>query len=204
MEVRGPFRNLRNIILASSSPRRQRLLASLGIYFDVIPSRVKEKTFAPDMNFEKLALENAINKAEDVKKRAYNRGVIIAADTIVVLDNKVLGKPKDEKDGVDILRFLTGKTHEVITGCCFLDLEKDVKETFCVKSKVKIALFDEKILKSYVNTKEGLDKAGCYAVQGVGAFLVESIEGSYTNVVGLPLKETVDVLLKMGAITVEE
>ncbi len=202
MEIQGPFRNAKDITLASSSPRRQRLLASLGIHFHVISSNVREKKGIKDSKFEMVAIENAINKAKSVKEKVYN-GVILAADTIVILENKILGKPRDEKEGLSMLKLLSGKVHDVITGCCLLDLDKDKENIFFVKSEVKIAKFEESILDAYVSTKEGLDKAGCYAVQGVGSFLVEWIKGSYTNVVGLPLKETVEALLKIGAIKIE-
>ncbi len=203
MELQGPFRNAKEITLASSSPRRQRLLASLGINFYVISSNAKEKKEAKDSKFELLAIENAINKARSVKEKVYS-GVILAADTIVILENKILGKPKDEKECLSMLKLLSGKVHEVITGCCVLDLDENREDTFFVKSEVKIAKFEESILSAYIATKEGLDKAGCYAVQGIGSFLIEWIKGSYTNVIGLPLKETVEALLRIGAIKIEK
>lgn len=203
MELQGPFRNAKEITLASSSPRRQRLLASLGINFYVISSNAKEKKEAKDSKFELLAIENAINKARSVKEKVYS-GVILAADTIVILENKILGKPKDEKECLSMLKLLSGKVHEVITGCCVLDLDENREDTFFVKSEVKIAKFEESILSAYIATKEGLDKAGCYAVQGIGGFLIEWIKGSYTNVIGLPLKETVEALLRIGAIKIEK
>ncbi len=203
MNIRGPFRNIKYITLASSSPRRQRLLASLGIYFDVVPSGIEEDKYDPDKSFEDFSLNNAIKKAEVVVTNI-RKGVVISADTIVVIDKKVIGKPKDENDALNTLKLLSGRIHRVITGCCFWDIDEGRKEIFTVESEVKIASFPDFVLAGYVNTKEVLDKAGSYAVQGVGAFLVEWIRGSYTNVVGFPLKETVDTLLKLGAIKVEE
>lgn len=199
--VQGPFKNKKDVVLASSSPRRQQLLSLLGINFQVVISKAKEVSSASTP--EELVLVNSKAKTLHVQRQII-KGVIIAADTIVVLDNEVIGKPKDKKDAIFTLQKLTGKWHQVYTGCCVLDLAEDKHhmEQFVVKSEVFLDKLDPQLIEAYVNTNEPLDKAGSYAIQGVGAFFVKEIKGSYTNVVGLPLNELVKTLLEIEAIGV--
>jgi len=199
--IKGPFKNTKNIILASKSPRRQYLLSLLGIHFEVCVSNVKEIMSGADP--EELVLLNAKNKAQDILKKKIN-GVIIGADTAVVLDTEILGKPKNMKDAFNTLKKLMGKWHKVITGCYLIDNtnEQEQVEQFLVKSEVFLNKMNDYIVENYIKTKEPMDKAGSYAIQGAGAFLVKEIKGSYTNVVGLPLTEIVNSLLKLKAITV--
>ena len=138
-------------------------------------------------------------KAEDVCQRRSDC-LILAADTIVVLGKKILGKPRTEDHALEMLQNLSGQTHEVITGVTLLCKQKQINISFTCKSSVTIAKFPENVLKGYVQTGEPMDKAGAYGIQGVGAFLVQKISGSYTNVVGLPLTELVEHLDKIGAI----
>ncbi len=199
--VKGPFKNKKEIVLASRSPRRQQLLSSLGIHFQVFDSKIKETNSANTP--EDLVIKNAHKKALSAQKQRV-QGVIISADTIVVLNNEVIGKPKHKEDAIFTLQKLSGKWHEVYTGCCILDLSegKSQLEQFVVKSEVFVDKLDPYIIKAYVETNEPLDKAGSYAIQGVGAFFVKKIKGSYTNIVGLPLNEIVNILLKIDAIGV--
>ena len=199
--IRGPFNNLKEIILASASPRRQYLLSLLGIHFEVKESHVREieKGHMP----HDLAILNARNKAEYILRTRY-RGVIIGADTIVVFKGKILGKPRDKEDAYFTLKRLSGNWHEVITGCYIIDNSNESKqiEQFFVNSMVFLDKMDDDIIRKYIETKEPMDKAGSYAIQGVGSFFVKEIKGSYTNVIGLPLNEVVTSLLRLKAITV--
>lgn len=198
---KGPFKNKKEIILASKSPRRQHLLSLLGIYFKVMVSNAKEIN-SSETPCDLVRL-NAQKKALDVSKQI-DQGVIISADTVVVFENEILGKPKDKKDAIHTLSKLAGKWHEVYTGCCVIDKidSKIHTEEFVAKTKVLMDNFNPEIIYAYVNTKEPMDKAGSYAIQGVGTFMVKAIDGSYTNVVGLPLNELVNILLKIDAIGV--
>lgn len=182
------------IILASSSPRRKMLLEQIGLKFEVVPSKVEEKVEGNKPC--DIVKDNALKKAEDVASS--HHGLIIAADTIVVCDGKILGKPKSRKEAEGMLSFLSGKWHEVFSGVAVLNTQIGEKVVECVKTKVKMRKLSEEEIRAYVATKEPLDKAGAYAVQGLGALLIDRIEGSYTNVVGLPLVTLGRILKKFG------
>ncbi len=192
-KCRGPFRSLMPIVLASGSPRRKELLSSLGIDFDINPSHAEELSPTTDIAPKDYALENA--RLKSFKKK---NTVVISADTIVVLENQIIGKPKDEQDAIHMLGRLCGRCHQVFTACVITKGEKTIE--FISESKVWLNAQPLSIIKAYIKTKEPMDKAGSYAVQGVGAFMVEKIEGSYTNVVGLPLSDVTEVLLELEAI----
>ena len=181
------------IILASSSPRRQQLLKQIGIDFEV-----REASFAEQhdtsLSVHDTAVFNAKGKALSVK--ADETALIIAADTIVSLQNSVMGKPENSEDAKKMLENLSGNTHEVYTGVCVRYMDKlycDAEVT-----QVKMRTLSSKEIDSYVATKEPLDKAGSYGVQGKGALLVEKINGCYYNVVGLPLVCLMKLLKKAG------
>ncbi|MBR4173558.1 MAG: septum formation inhibitor Maf [Clostridia bacterium] len=189
---------MKKIILASASPRRQEILKNLGLEFEVVVSDADEsridKTAVPaNMYVQELALIKATAVAEKLKNR---NALIISADTVVCLDGKILGKPKDEEDAKSMLRFLSGKCHSVFTGICVMDVK--TLKSVCAKEETKVyfkELSDAKI-ESYVKTKEPLDKAGAYAVQGLGGTLVEKTEGDFLNVIGLPASKLCEVLEK--------
>ncbi len=170
-----------NIILASNSPRRKQLLKTILSNFTVIPSDYEEDK-SLDLPPEKYAELLAYNKAKSVFDKCGN--IVIGADTIVVLGTKILGKPQNEEDAVKMLKSLSGKTHEVITGYAVISKDKTVKgfETTLVTFNV---LSDE-LIKNYVKTGSPLDKAGAYGIQD-GVLLVKQIQGDYNNVVGLPI-----------------
>ena len=195
----GPFRPRMDIVLASKSPRRQALLSLLGLSFYVLPSKIKEPPPASGQCPEEYATYLANLKAEDVCQRRSDC-LILAADTIVVLKGQILGKPRTEDHALEMLQNLSGQTHEVITGVTLLCKQKQINISFTCKSSVTIAKFPENVLKGYIQTGEPMDKAGAYGIQGVGAFLVQKICGSYTNVVGLPLTELLKYLKQTGAI----
>jgi septum formation protein len=186
------------LILASNSPRRSYLLKQAGMEFDVIPSNFDESRVAfLDAAQYVQALSNA--KAEDVAKKYPGRWVI-GADTIVLIDGKVLGKPKDKQAARAMLERLSGQTHQVYTGftICCIDRRKHFSDVVVTDVTFKKLTSDE--IKWYTDTDEPFDKAGAYAIQGLGTFLVERINGSYTNVVGLPVCEVIARLIKEGVI----
>ena len=173
------------IILASASPRRKELLNQAGIPFISRPSDFDEAleiTGSPAEKAEKLAYFKALEIAQKS-----NRGLILGADTIVILDNVIFGKPADDSEAFYMLSRLSGREHSVITGIALIDTEKENVKKGHEITKVRFAELTPEEIKYYISTGEPEGKAGAYAVQGIGAMLVESIEGCYSNVVGLPL-----------------
>jgi len=190
----GPFRPIRPLVLASASPRRQSLLASCGLFFQVLPSRATEPGPEQGERPRAYAERMAKLKANEVSGRT-RAGCVLAADTIVVHESTVLGKPDHPEQALATLRRLSGQSHEVITGCCLIDLDRNLDRAFSVITEVNMADHSTQTLAAYVRTGEPMDKAGSYGIQGAGSFLVASITGSYTNIVGLPVQETIQALL---------
>ena len=185
---------MKKIILASASPRRRELLTVAGVEFDVLVSDADETV--PEGTAPKdAAMMTAEKKALAVAEKCSD-SVVIGADTIVVIDDMILGKPKDEADAMAMLRTLSGREHQVITGVCLTDGEKT--KCFAQVSKVRFYDLTDEEIASYVATEEPMDKAGSYGIQGKGCVLVEGIEGDYFNIVGLPVAETVRVLKSFG------
>ena len=180
------------IILASGSPRRRELLALAGIEYKVIPSECDE-TLPQNISPGDAVRLLAQRKAEDVFNK-HEDALIIGADTVVALDGKILGKPKDRENAKEMLLALSGKTHEVYTGVALIS--KNKKEIFSCRSLVEFYPLTEKEINNYIKTGEPMDKAGAYGIQGRGFFLVKGISGDYNNIVGLPLSETVRKLEK--------
>jgi len=186
------------IVLASASPRRVELLSSAGIEFEVIPGDVSEDILTgetPEDYVERLARA----KAEDVARKTDGR-FFIGADTIVLCDGEIMGKPEDSADAERMLNKLSGIPHEVITGFAVYDKERDGVIADTVRTRVYFKQLSDEEIRAYIATGCPFDKAGAYAIQGGAAHMVEKIEGSYTNVVGLPLCEVVETLRRMGAI----
>jgi septum formation protein len=161
----------------------------------VVPSDLEE-TLAPGPLTESVP-RLALDKARAVAGRVRD-GIVLGADTVVTIDGQVLGKPADAADARAMLRKLRGRAHEVITGVAVVDARTGRAERTAVTSRVRMAEFDERVIDDYVATGEPLDKAGAYAIQGAGGALVASWQGSYTNVVGLPLAETARLLADFG------
>ncbi len=174
------------IILASQSPRRKELLSGLGIDFTSFHPEVDE-TLMPNEAPEGYALRLAHAKASKAAE-TLGAGLYIGADTVVALDGAIFGKPKDAPDAEDILACLSGETHSVITAYSILDTVSGKEILKAVETLVKIKELTEIEIKDYVATLEPMDKAGAYAIQGKGKFMVEKIDGSYSNVVGLPME----------------
>jgi septum formation protein len=184
------------LILASNSPRRRDLLTQAGLTFTVIPSEVDEHKVTmsdPNVFVRTLAETKAINIAQK-----HPSSWVIGADTIVVIENQILGKPDSANAARDMLKRLSGNIHQVFTGYCVCCKRKARLFTDVVKTEVCFKSLSDKEIEWYLQTGEPFDKAGGYGIQGIGSVLVKSIKGSYTNVVGLPVCEVVDVLIKEG------
>lgn len=178
------------LILGSGSPRRKDILNLFNLRYEIEISKVEEsinESFSPQIN----SMYNAYIKGADIK--SHNKDcIVLAADTIVQLDGKILLKPRNEDEAVFILKSLSGKSHSVITGFAILSDTK--KYVDYVETKLMFKEFDDIMISKYVNTGEPLDKAGAYGIQGMGSILVEKITGDYFNVVGLPISKVADVL----------
>lgn len=169
------------IILASQSPRRQELLKLITSDFEIKVSNVDETL--PN----KITPKEAVMYLSKIKAEPFADGndIVIGADTVVALDGKILGKPKNEENAKEMLRFLSGRTHSVFTGVTLASGKKT--KTFAVETKVKFFELTNEEIDAYIKTKEPFDKAGAYGIQGYGSLLVEKINGDYFNVVGLPV-----------------
>lgn len=186
------------IILASNSPRRRELLGQLGISFSVDPADVDERVL-PEEAPETYAVRVAMDKARVAAARARS-GIIIAADTIVVIGRTILGKPVDAQDAEQMLAALSGQEHAVITGLVVMDALSGRTIARTLVTKVWFRVLSEQEITDYVATGEPLDKAGAYGIQERGALLVERIEGCFSNVVGLPLSLLTEMLREFGAV----
>jgi len=188
---------MKRLILASGSPRRAELLRRIGLDFDIIPSPVEETPGKGEMPRD-CSIRLAEAKARHVAL-AHSGRWVIGADTIVVLDGQMFGKPDGLDDARRMLRRLSGRTHRVITGFSVVREDKGVAESRAVETEVDVKPLSEREIEGYLATGEPSGKAGAYAIQGVGAFMVTSIRGSYTNVVGLPVCELLGLLEDLGA-----
>ena len=185
------------LILASASPRRKRLLKQIGLPFRVMTSQVSEANVNGDPErFCRILAEQKACQVHSKIKASW----ILGADTVVVIDNKVLGKPEDGEQATHMLSLLSGKEHRVITGFCILNPSGAVVHSESVTTLVRIKKLSEQEMEAYIRTGEPYGKAGSYAIQGIGSFMVEAISGSYTNVVGLPLCALIKALVSVGAL----
>ena len=189
---------MERIILASASPRRRELLEQLGIKFDIVVSTETEENIDKSLPPEAYTSELALLKAAAVGKKLteLNRknSIIIAADTVVYFEGKILGKPKNDVDARNMLKMLSDNRHEVYTGICVMRLKDAYTVSRSVKTSVKFKSLTDAMIDGYIRTQEPADKAGAYGIQGMGAVLVEEINGDYFNVVGLPLSCLYDIL----------
>lgn len=194
------YSTVKPLVLGSRSPRRRKFLEQLGLVFTVYAPEIDESVLpgeAPVAYVERIAVE----KVEKVMM-VYPDHYVIGADTSVCLGNQILGKPESNREAVQMLMALSGRDHVVCSGISIGCHREQVLAILSVSTSVTFAPFDETVAQAYVAAGESLDKAGGYGIQGKGAFLVERINGSYSNVVGLPLAETVSLLTAHGVLTV--
>ena len=182
--------NMENIILASSSPRRRRLMLEAGFNFEIIVSDAEEICDKSMIPWD-LTVQNAQIKASPIAQNNQEK-IVIGADTVVSLDNEIFGKPSDMDEAVKMLARLSGRTHIVTTGVCIIQKEKN--ETFYVNTEVTFKPLSGKEISQYVKVINPLDKAGAYAAQDHGELIIEKYSGSFTNVVGLPMSEVKEAL----------
>jgi septum formation protein len=184
------------LILASKSPRRSNLLKQAGLTFSIIPSDFDESsvTLSDPESYVRIV---AKSKTVDISKK-HPDSWVLGADTIVLIDDCILGKPRSKDEARSMLKQLSGKTHQVITGYCLCCQTKNYFISETARTDVRFKTLRNEEIEWYIQTGEPFDKAGAYAIQGMGAFLVKSINGSYTNVVGLPVCEVIEFLIKEG------
>ncbi|MDH5299273.1 MAG: Maf family protein [Desulfobulbaceae bacterium] len=186
------------LVLASASPRRRRFLEQLGLAFVVDPAEVVEEVL-PGESPETFVSRLALDKAREVAARRPH-AFVLAADTAVVLGEAILGKPGGAEEAIEMLLRLAGRSHAVWSGYAVVNLEQGVEVARAVRTEVCFVPFDRQTAAAYVATGEPMDKAGSYGIQGRGGCLVERINGSYSNVVGLPMAELIADLRSLGVI----
>lgn len=186
------------LILASASPRRKELLRSVGLKFKIIPSDVDESYISgesPQNHVRRLSFAKATEVANQ-----YPKAMVLGADTIVVIDDLILGKPKNRKQAREMLQRLSSRRHTVFTGFTIIRAVSGLSKTRVVRSTVQFKKISPEEMDWYADGSEPYDKAGGYAVQGMGAYFIKAIHGSYTNVIGLPLCEALEELHKISAV----
>lgn len=194
----GPLEAVQPIVLASGSPRRKDMLEALGLDFEIVASPAAEPEPDPGEDPDAFARRAALAKAEAVA-RIRPEAVVIGSDTIVALENEIMGKPESPDQAMLMLSRLVGNTHRVVSGCAVFPPGGE-PTLFSVSTDVTMGPQPLEVLFAYVATGEPMDKAGAYAIQGRGGFLIETISGSYNNVVGLPLHRLVEVLFRLRAV----
>lgn len=190
---------LKPIILASASPRRRDILAQVGAKFTVMASEMDENITAPSP--AEFVKSLSLGKASEIAGKTTGEAIIMGADTVVVFDDQILGKPKDKADAFKMLRSISGRKHSVFTGVTVLVREADAtikSKTFAVETEVNIAELSDEEIEAYIATGEPMDKAGAYAIQGIFAPYVESINGDYYNIVGFPIAAIVKACKELG------
>jgi len=190
------MRKKKPIILASASPRRRELLALVGLKF-IVDAGEYEEDMNTDLSPPELAKFLSRKKAEDAAGRHKN-AIIIAADTFIVFRGALMGKPRDEGEAKAMLKKLSGKTHSVITGYTIINTESRKSLSRVIQTRVSFKRLTVQEVDVYVRSKEPLDKAGAYAIQGLGSIIVRKIEGDYFNIIGLPLSSLADSLKRFG------
>ncbi len=208
------------LVLASASLRRKELLEMVGFAVKPMPSQIDETPLpdeAPEVFVKRMARGKVLAVVERIQQTLYPDAEaarvdlggrmsresplrwVLGADTAVVLDGRILGKPADHEEAAEMLRALQGREHLVTTGFCLVDMRKSKEGIQAVHTVVRFKRMNRQEVEKYLSVGESMGKAGAYAIQGVGAYLVESIQGSYTNVVGLPLCQVIEMMEEMGA-----
>lgn len=187
-----------DIILASASPRRRELLQQIGLEFSVVPSNVPEELLPGETPEEHVVRLSRAKAAEVAGRRDIAGRWVIGSDTVVLCDGEILGKPADERDAARMLRQLSGREHRVLSGFAVIDRLSSQERTEAVGTRVRFRALTDAEIARYIASGESADKAGAYAIQGLGVCFVAGINGSYTNVVGLPLCRLTLTLEQLG------
>lgn len=195
-------KGMTKIILASTSPRRRKLLKKYVKNLQVIPPKISEDKIK-EMDPRRRVLKAAVMKAESILNEV-KEGIVIAADTIIELDGKAIGKPRNLKEAKEILLKLTGRKHKVVTGIIVIECKEKKRITAIVETEVYMKKLSEEEIEAYIKTGEPLGKAGAYAIQELGAVLIERINGCFYNVVGLPIPKLYEMLKKVNINLLEE
>lgn len=189
---------MKTLVLASSSPRRQELIQMLGLPFEIATNDVDE-TVSNDLSPKQIVEELSLRKAQASTARITDsQSIVIGSDTIVVYLEEVLGKPKDQEDAFRMLKLIEGKTHQVYTGITCIDVGESRIVTRSRVTDVRMKALSDEQIRAYIATGEPMDKAGAYAVQGIGSTIVESINGDHFNVVGMSLSLLSEMLEELG------
>jgi len=187
---------MQQIILASGSPRRKEVLEKLGLPFNIVPSDYEEDMTLP-LSPTKLAEHLSAGKARTVSKKN-PEALIIGADSFVVFNDKLLGKPKTKQEAHEMLQTLSGKENDIITGVTIIDGKTDIEKSFHEITKVFMKELSSETINAYIETGESMDKAGAYALQELGALLIDHVEGNFFNAMGLPLARLAEELKQFG------
>lgn len=187
---------MKNIVLASTSPRRQELLENLGLLFDIVSPDFDENILNKSFSYE-LIETIAEKKGESVAKKCNFPALIISADTVVIFNNIVMGKPKDFDDAFKMLKLLNGQTHKVVTAVCIIDNEKNKKIIKSDTSEVTFNLLKDEEIKNYIYDFQPYDKAGSYGIQELPEKFIKEIKGEFDNIVGLPTKTLINIMTEI-------
>lgn len=186
----------KKIILASTSPRRHGLAQQMGLEFEIVPSSYEED-MSLNLNSEELAMALAYGKAKDVAQK-YSDGIVLGVDTFISFNNQKIGKPKTEEEAKKLLRNFSGKEVQVYSGVALIDCETKQEIKDFEVSQVKFKELSDEEIDRYVKTGEPMDKAGAFAIQGLGSIFIEKVNGCYANIVGLPIANVYKNLKKLG------
>lgn len=184
------------LILASNSPRRKKIMSDLGLNFEIIPSNYDEKLETDIFSYD-LIEDLATQKALDVVKRVDNDSIVIGADTVVVLHNKILGKPHTKGNAFEMLKALSGQTHSVVTSVCGINTKTNRAALISTTSYVRFNDLTDEMIHYYIDTFAPLDKAGSYGIQELPPNYIDKFEGSFENIVGLAPEAVMEVLTKL-------
>lgn len=192
---------MNRIILASASPRRRELLHQIDLEPEIIPSAIEEKITKtePDLVVMELSEQKAMDVAGTCRG---TKAFVIGADTVVAFGGRILGKPHSEEEAFEMISSLQGNTHQVYTGVTIIDCQTGARETFAERTEVQVYPMEDGEIRNYIATKEPMDKAGAYGIQGRFASYIQGIHGDYNNVVGLPVGRVYQTLKRMKGISV--
>ena len=185
------------LILASNSPRRKKIMSDMGLQFEIVPSNYDEKLESDDFSYDKIE-DLATQKCLDVVRRVDNNCLVLAADTVVVLHNKILGKPHTKENAFKMLKELSGQTHSVVTSICAINTKTNRAATISTTSYVRFTPWSDDMINEYIKKYSPLDKAGSYGIQELPSGYLDKYEGSFENIVGLAPESVQAVLERLG------